>query len=326
MDDRRFDDLAKTLAAVRSRRGILRALGLVLGGGAVATIGLGGGDGSATVAPPTPTFPPGCRPGGSICRKAGECCSGACTPDATGRGRCGCEANTTPCGVACCTPGQLCVNGVCRQPTATATATNTPTSTPTNTPTNTPTSTPTNTPVPTSLTCNPTLISGPPAQAINTFRDQTNGIVSIVVTRSENADTVVPPFIPGTTDPVVVTSTKIDQTQFARVTILVTDGAGNVLECDFTIPAAPVTSCPGSTTFVAGPPAQAVAAYQDPDGIVSIVVTRSENADTVVPPFIPGTTDPVMVTSTKIDQSKLAAVEVVITDGPGNVEICETVF
>jgi hypothetical protein len=81
-------------------------------------------------------------------------------------------------------------------------------------------------------TCPTTVISGPPAVATTTFQDTGSGLVSLVVTRSENADTVVPPFIPGTTDPVVVTSTKINQSVPARIEILATDGAGNVAVCD----------------------------------------------------------------------------------------------
>jgi hypothetical protein len=81
-------------------------------------------------------------------------------------------------------------------------------------------------------TCPTAVISGPPAQAVTTFQDTGSGLVSLVVTRSENADTVVPPFIPGTTEPVVVTSTKIDQSQRARIEIIATDGAGNVAVCD----------------------------------------------------------------------------------------------
>lgn len=85
---------------------------------------------------------------------------------------------------------------------------------------------------PTPPTCPTTVFSGPPAQAVTTFQDTGSGLVSLVVTRSENADTVVPPFIPGTTEPVVVTSTKIIQNQSARIEIVATDGAGNVVICD----------------------------------------------------------------------------------------------
>lgn len=85
---------------------------------------------------------------------------------------------------------------------------------------------------PTPPTCPTVVISGPPAQAVTTFQDSGSGLVSLVVNESENADTVVPPFIPGTTDPVTVTSTKIDQTRRAHITITATDGAGNVAVCD----------------------------------------------------------------------------------------------
>lgn len=81
-------------------------------------------------------------------------------------------------------------------------------------------------------TCPTTVFSGPPAQATTTFQDTGSGLVSLEVTLSENADTVVPPFVPGTTDPVTVVSTKIDQSQRARIEIRATDGAGNVAICD----------------------------------------------------------------------------------------------
>jgi hypothetical protein len=53
-----------------------------------------------------------------------------------------------------------------------------------------------------------------------------------VVTQSDNADTPVPPFTVGTTDPVTITATKINQSQGAHVTIVVTDLAGNTVTCD----------------------------------------------------------------------------------------------
>jgi hypothetical protein len=73
---------------------------------------------------------------------------------------------------------------------------------------------------------------GPPARIEVTFRDTGTGLAELLVTKSENADTVVPPFTVGTTDPVVVSATKIDQTQRARVEIRATDLAGNVAFCD----------------------------------------------------------------------------------------------
>lgn len=73
---------------------------------------------------------------------------------------------------------------------------------------------------------------GPPARVESTIKDVGTGLAEIVVTKSENADTVVPPFTVGTRDPVVLSATKIDQTQKARIEARVTDLAGNVKICD----------------------------------------------------------------------------------------------
>lgn len=65
-----------------------------------------------------------------------------------------------------------------------------------------------------------------------TVRDQQSGLQSVVVNKSQNANTVVPPFVVGTTDPVVIRSTKIVQTQTSVVQLTVTDVAGNKVVCD----------------------------------------------------------------------------------------------
>jgi Protein of unknown function (DUF3344) len=81
-------------------------------------------------------------------------------------------------------------------------------------------------------TCPARVIAGPPTQLQVTVSDPQTGLQSIVVTQSDNADTPVPPFTVGTTDPVTITATKIDQSQGAHVTIVVTDLAGNTVTCD----------------------------------------------------------------------------------------------
>jgi hypothetical protein len=81
-------------------------------------------------------------------------------------------------------------------------------------------------------TCPARVIAGPPTQLQVTVSDPQTGLQSIVVTQSDNADTPVPPFTVGTTDPVTITATKINQSQSAHVTIQVTDLAGNVVTCD----------------------------------------------------------------------------------------------
>ena len=65
-----------------------------------------------------------------------------------------------------------------------------------------------------------------------TLQDVKSGLQKIEVTKSVNANTVVPPFPPFTTDPVVVTSTKINQALGSQVELKATDGAGNVTICD----------------------------------------------------------------------------------------------
>ena len=66
-------------------------------------------------------------------------------------------------------------------------------------------------------TCPVSAVTGPPKQATFTIQDTGSGLASIVVTRSDNADTPVPPFFPGTTSPITVTSTKINQSQPMKI-------------------------------------------------------------------------------------------------------------
>jgi List-Bact-rpt repeat protein/prenyltransferase/squalene oxidase-like repeat protein len=68
-----------------------------------------------------------------------------------------------------------------------------------------------------------------------TVRDQGSGLQAIDVLQSTNADTVVPPFTVGTTDPVVVQATKQNQALNSTVELSVTNVAGNVTICDPTI-------------------------------------------------------------------------------------------
>ena len=76
------------------------------------------------------------------------------------------------------------------------------------------------------ITISESFSGGPPARVQFSVQDTGLGLVSIVVTQSENADTVVPPFLPGTTDPVTLTSTLIDQTLEGIISFLVTAGSG----------------------------------------------------------------------------------------------------
>jgi hypothetical protein len=74
--------------------------------------------------------------------------------------------------------------------------------------------------------------NGPPTQIDIKAQDTGTGMASMVVTKAINADVPVPPFGAGDTDALIVTATKIDQTQRAQVEMRVTDMAGNVTVCD----------------------------------------------------------------------------------------------
>lgn len=80
-------------------------------------------------------------------------------------------------------------------------------------------------------------ITGPPKQIQITVQDIGSGLESIVVTKSTNASTVVPAFTMGTTSPVVVTSTKLNQTLGSVVALTVNDVSGNSTSCDPVVPA-----------------------------------------------------------------------------------------
>lgn len=105
-------------------------------------------------------------------------------------------------------------------------------------PTPTKTGTPTNTPVctdkvPPTGKLTATGIDGSGNKFIQiTARDTGSGIFSIVVTKSVNAATVVPAFSPGTKQPVVITSTKINQGQGSTVEVKITDLCNNVTFAD----------------------------------------------------------------------------------------------
>lgn len=73
---------------------------------------------------------------------------------------------------------------------------------------------------------------GPPTVAFFEFQDTACGLSALEVLRTDNADTIVPPFTPGTTNPIAVRSTKIDQVQPSQVTIRTIDGCGNVDICE----------------------------------------------------------------------------------------------
>jgi sugar lactone lactonase YvrE len=83
------------------------------------------------------------------------------------------------------------------------------------------------------------VIAGPPKQLQITVQSSNPGIQSVQVTESNNCDTVVPSFTPGVETALVVTATKIDQTQGAQVALSITDMSGQVTNCDPVVPGEP---------------------------------------------------------------------------------------
>lgn len=79
--------------------------------------------------------------------------------------------------------------------------------------------------------------------------------------------------------------------------------------------------------MINGPPKQIQVTVQDSgSGLGSIVVNTSTNSNTVVPAFVQGTTGSVVVTGTKIDQSKGSTVGLTVTDAAGNVTTCDPIL
>ncbi len=73
---------------------------------------------------------------------------------------------------------------------------------------------------------------GPPTSIEVTFQDGESGLSAINVLVANNAIVVIPPFAPGTTDPVTIVATKIDQAQSAQVIVEAFDVDGNRVVCD----------------------------------------------------------------------------------------------
>lgn len=80
MDGRSFDELARKLGRVASRRSTLKAL---LGGAAAVAVGVAVADGGETDAARRAT----CAPGNALCAHNEDCCSGSCVSRFVRRGR-----------------------------------------------------------------------------------------------------------------------------------------------------------------------------------------------------------------------------------------------
>jgi len=76
------------------------------------------------------------------------------------------------------------------------------------------------------------VVPGPPKQILVTVQDNGSGLASVLPVTLTNATLSVDPFTAGTTSPVLVTATKINQALAAIIVLRATDVAGNSVVCD----------------------------------------------------------------------------------------------
>ena len=64
------------------------------------------------------------------------------------------------------------------------------------------------------------------------MQDAASGLQTIQLAAEVNTTVSIPSFTPGATTPVIVTATKVDQSQTSEVAFLVTNTAGKTTSCD----------------------------------------------------------------------------------------------
>jgi uncharacterized repeat protein (TIGR01451 family) len=235
-------------------------------------------------------------------------------------------------------------------PTATATPSPTQTHTPTITSTDTPSPTPTQSPTVTSTetssptptaTATPSDTTAPSCtlsgMGVNsqgqkylqiTVQDTGSGLQTVLVTASTNASVSIPSITPGTTDPLVVVATKINQAQGAEVALQVGDVAGNVTNCDaaFTALLRQASSAgwqvlsglgptEGLVTIVNGNPGLShVLLIVDGQPVISPTLSNGETRTINVVPLLKGTSNTILLRG--IGPTGATA-NVLVSDGKG---------
>ncbi len=162
---------------------------------------------------------------------------------------------------------------------------------------------------------------GPPYTVSFSIVDSTEGLKSISVEESVNADVNIPSFTVGTTQEVIVEVQKIDPFGDFSVTLAVSDLNGNEGTCEYSQPAQPDTEDPQliQTAMDTGPPIQLeITARDNESGMQSINIIKAENADVQIASFTAGTNDPIIITADQINESLQFAVEIEAVDKSGN--------
>jgi hypothetical protein len=76
------------------------------------------------------------------------------------------------------------------------------------------------------------IVNGPPKQLIVTMQDAASGLQTIQLAAAVNTILSIPSFTIGATTPVIVTATKVNQSQSSEVSFIVTNTAGKSTSCD----------------------------------------------------------------------------------------------
>jgi len=100
------------------------------------------------------------------------------------------------------------------------------------------------------LSCQLTgVVNGPPKQIKITMQAASPGLKTIQLTSSANATVAIPSFAVGTTSPVVVTATKINQTASSDVAFTISSESGATASCDPVDYTATIEKGPETHTF-----------------------------------------------------------------------------
>jgi len=100
------------------------------------------------------------------------------------------------------------------------------------------------------LSCQLTgVVNGPPKQIKITMQAESPGLKTIQLTSSTNATVAIPSFVAGTTSPVVVTATKVNQAETSDVAFTISSVSGATASCDPVDYTATIEKGPETHTF-----------------------------------------------------------------------------
>ena len=167
---------------------------------------------------------------------------------------------------------------------------------------------------------------GPPLSVEFTFRESRVGIKSIRVVEAVNASVNIPLFPPGFINPIVVTATKAAANGEFSVKLEAVDQKSRVTSCQYQ-QEGPIDEVPPTcemTGLNPGPPFSVQFTIKDlGDGLDTVAVLSSVNANVNIPQFNEGTTSPVLVTATKIDEGGGFSLSLQAVDMGGRVSTCQ---